>query len=99
MYRTFRVEKCSWPDGTFLNNMGEEKHELEFISSDRDGYVIIRYNELYIGIARSDLKIDPFVEYLGDCFLSPRVLIAHDLGILDQRMKDARRARKKSEKI
>ncbi len=82
-----------------MNSINEEKHDLEFISSDRDGYVIIRYNDLYIGIARSDLKIDPFVEYLGDCFLSPRVLIANDLVILEQRMKDARGARKKSEKI
>lgn len=79
--------------------MNEEKHELEFVSTNRDGYVIIRYNNLYIGIARSDLKVDPFLEYLGDCFLSPRVLIAHDLDILDQRMKDARIVRQNSEKI
>lgn len=79
--------------------MDEEKHELEFISTDRDGYVIIRYNNLYIGIARSDLKLDPFLEYLGDCFLSPRILTAHDLSILDQRMKDARIVRENSEKI
>ena len=82
-----------------MDRMDEEKHELEFISTDRDGYVIIRYNNLYIGIARSDLKLDPFLEYLGDCFLSPRILIAHDLSILDQRMQDARIVRENSEKI
>ncbi|MHB1606635.1 MAG: hypothetical protein ACYCTV_09650 [Leptospirales bacterium] len=81
-----------------MDRTDEEKHELEFVSTDRDGYVIIRYNNLYIGIARSDLKIDPFLEYLGDCFLSPRILIAHDLNILDQRMKDARIVRETSEK-
>lgn len=73
--------------------MSEDRHELEFISHNQDGYVIIRYNDLFIGIACSDLKLDPFLEYLGDCFLSPRVLVAHDLKILDQRMKDARAIR------
>lgn len=73
--------------------MSEDRHELEFISHNQDGYVIIRYNDLFIGIACSDLKLDPFLEYLGDCFLSPRILVAHDLKILDQRMKDARAIR------
>jgi hypothetical protein len=67
--------------------------ELELISSDSEGYVIIRYKDLYVGIANKDLKIDPFVEYLGDCFLSPRVLVANNLEILQQRMNDARIAR------
>ena len=82
-----------------MDRIDEEKHELELISPNRDGYVVIRYNNLYIGIARSDLKVDPFLEYLGDCFLSPRVLIANDQSILAQRMKDARIPRENSEKI
>ena len=64
--------------------------DLELISSNSAGYVIIRYKDLYVGIANKDLKIDPFVEYLGDCFLSPRVLVANNLQILQQRMNDAR---------
>ena len=69
--------------------MDGQSSELELISSDSKGYVIIRYKNLFVGIAKNDLKIDPFVEYLGDCFLSPRVLVANNLEILQQRMKDA----------
>ena len=73
--------------------MSKDRHELEFISTNQEGYIIIRYNDLFIGIACSDLKIDPFLEYLGDCFLSPRILVANDLNILAQRMKDAKTIR------
>ncbi|AFS53969.1 hypothetical protein LptCag_1761 [Leptospirillum ferriphilum] len=71
----------------------ERSSDLELVSSDSKGYVIIRYRDLYVGIAKNDLKIDPFVEYLGDCFLSPRVLVANNLEILQQRMNDARMSR------
>lgn len=80
----------------WVTSMSEERHDLEFISANQNGYVIIRYNDLFIGIAQSELKLDPFLEYLGDCFLSPRVLVARDLAILDQRMQDARAIREGS---
>jgi hypothetical protein len=75
----------------------ESRHEVEFIE-ETGGYVVIRYNKLYIAIALETLKIDPFVEYLGDCFLAPRILTAGDLNVLYQRMGDSLSLRLKSSK-
>lgn len=75
----------------------ERRHEVEFIE-EIGGYVIIRYNKLFIAIAEDTLKIDPFVEFLGDCFLAPRILTAGDLKVLYQRMEDSFSLRLKSSK-
>lgn len=75
----------------------ENIHEVEFIE-EKGGYVIIRYNNIYIGISVDNLKIDPFAEYLGDCFLAPRILTACELSILYQRIGDSLSFKLKSKK-